>query len=113
MNISDIEKGGGFVDGTLIKKSGIWKRINKESGLLEDFQVEYFVKLSSWLEYQEVFKGIDAAKGLNPECLSIVACIRLGADGSECFTYEQAAKLDSGLFNVFRNGIAELYAAKR
>jgi len=113
MNINDIEKNGGFVDGTLIKKSGVWKRINAETGALDDFQVEYFVKLSSWLEYQEIFKGLDASKGLNPECLSIVACIRLGEDGSEQLTYEQAVRLDSGLFNVFRTGISELYAAKK
>jgi len=113
MKLEDIEKNGGFVDGTLIKKSGIWKRINAETGGLDDFEFEYFVKLSSWLEYQDIFKGLNAANGLNPECLSIVACIRLGEDGSEKLTYEQAAKLDSGLFNAFRAGISELYAAKR
>jgi len=110
MNLSDLEKNGGIVSGELVKKTGIWKRFDEEKGEFEDLEVQFFVKRSSWLEYQKVIKGHDGT--MDPECLSISACIRLGENGEEEISYELAEKLEAGLVNVFRNGIAEIYAKK-
>lgn len=110
MNLSDIEKKGGIVSGELVKKSGTWRRFDEDSGQFIEETCEFFVKRCSWLEYQTIIKGHDGS--LDPECLSISACIRLGDDGSETMPYEFAAKLDSGLVNMFRIAIAETYAKK-
>jgi hypothetical protein len=110
MKLSDIEGKGGFVDGQLVKKSGVWKRFDEEKGEFEDFEIEFFVKQSSWYEYQKILKPDG---DLHPEALAIAACIRLGDDGSEQMTYEQVTTLDSGLFNAFRIGLAEVYSAKK
>lgn len=110
MNLSDLESKGGLVSGELIKKTGTWKRFDEEKQGFVDYEVSFFVKQCSWLEYQEIMKGHDGT--MNPECLSIAACIRLGKNGEEQMTYELASKLEAGLFNVFRNGIAETFAKK-
>ena len=110
MNLSDIQDKGGFIDGKLIKKSGIWKRFDEEKGSFDDFTVEFFVKQCSWIEYQNILKG---GVQFHPEGLAIAACVRLGEDGSEQMSYEQVETLDSGLFNCFRQAVAEVYSAKK
>jgi hypothetical protein len=111
MNIEELKENGGIVSGELVKKSGVWKKYDEEKGEFVDLEVEFFVKRSSWLEYQQVIKKQDG--DLDPECLSIAACIRLGEEGEQELTYELAAKLESGLVRVFREGIAEIFQKKK
>lgn len=114
MNLSDLNKKGAFVDGALIAKTGEWKHIDPETGAFVADQVQFFVRQASYVDYRKALDripqdGITPDQGLDPEALVISACIRLG-DGTEQIPYEQAAKLESGLFKVFRDAIAEIYS---
>jgi hypothetical protein len=111
MNLGELEQNGGIVNGELVKKTGIWKKFNADTGKFEEVEVDFFVKRSSWLEYQSVLKSNEGGI-IEAELLSICACIRLGEDGSEQIPYELAEKLEAGLVNVFREGIAEIFTKK-
>lgn len=111
MKLADLEQNGGIVSGDLVPKKGIWKRFDEETQEVQDYEVDFFVKRCSWLEMQDAIKTVDGEQA-NPELLTIAASIRLGENGEEQMSYELAAKLDSGLVNVFRIGIAEVYSKK-
>lgn len=112
MNLQELEAQGGIVSGELVKKKGSLKTFNEEKQELESVEFEYFVKRSSWLEYQNILSGAEDSK-MNPELLAICANIRLGENGQEEIPYEVAERLDPSVVNAFREGLSEIFAKKR
>lgn len=114
MKLSDIEKAGGFVDPRLVPKTGTWDRVDAETGEQISTEETFFVRRVSHSHFRRVQKGINEhGQDVNPESLTIAACIRIGKDGEEGLTYEQAESLDFGLFSMFMVAIGEVYAAKK
>lgn len=114
MKLSDIEKAGGFIDTRLVAKTGTWERVDAETGEQVSTEETFFVRRVSHSHFRRVQKGINEhGQEVNPESLTIAACIRIGKDGEEGLTYEQAESLDFGLFSMFMLAIGEVYAAKK
>lgn len=113
MKLSDIEKAGGFVDTTLVAKTGAWERVDEETGETISTDETFFVRRVSHSQFRRVQKGInDSGEEVNPESLTIAACIRIGKEGEEELTYEQAEALDFGLFGMFILAIGDVYQKK-
>lgn len=114
MRLSDIEKSGGFVDTRLVAKTGTWERVDAETGDTISTEETFFVRRVSHSQFRRVQQGINSdGQAVNPESLTIAACIRIGKEGEEGLTYEQAESLDFGLFSMFMVAIGEVYAAKK
>lgn len=113
MRLSEIESGGGFVDTTLIAKTGKWDRVDPETGETISTEETFFVRRVSHSQFRRVQKGItDTGEEVNPESLTVAACIRIGKTGEEALTYDQAERLDFGLFAMFIQAIGEVYEKK-
>lgn len=104
MDLERLKQAGGLVSDELAKKQGRWERVDGEV-----FEFEFFVRRAS---YGEVRKLGITPSGLVGEALMIAACIRLGDDGSEQLTYDQAYNLDPALASVFLNAIGEEHGPK-
>ena len=120
LDLTNLEKKGAFISPELVKKTAVWKHVDKEAGdpkkgfIIED-EISFWVKQASWLEFKEAIDGIkldERGKPLNNEALSVAACVRLGEDGTQRLTYEKVSKLETQLYYIFRNAVFEVYAPK-
>jgi hypothetical protein len=111
MDLKELEEKGGIVNGELVKKVGVLQTFNEESQSMEDYEFEYFVKRSSWLEYNNILKNEENAN-FEPALLSICANIRLGENGEQVIPYEVAERLESSAVQAFSKGISEVFAKK-
>ena len=107
MDIKQLESAGGFVSDDLVPKKGIWKKVG-DDGEVEDLEISFFVRQATYAEYKRGTKNSDGLS-YDPDALLVAACIRLGADGSQTLSYEQAYRLNPALFTVFLTAIGEVY----
>lgn len=112
MKLDDLIKAGGVVDTTLVKKTKDWTRTGKNGEEVTD-EISFFVRRASHAMFKQAFiaAGKESANGLDVDQDSalIVAHIRLGEDGSESLTYEQAFSLEHNLSALFVEAINEVY----
>ena len=114
MKLSEIKQAGGFVDTTLVPKTGTWDRVDPETGEPISSEETFFVRRVSHSHFKRVQAGIgETGEELNADSLMIAACVRIGTNGEESFTYEQAEQLDVGLFAMFKTAIGEVYSPKK
>lgn len=119
MKLDDLQKNGAFVDSSLIPQQAVWQRIGAnddgEPVMVED-EVQFFVRRASHSQFKRAMAGIPegqvrAQEGLDPECLLICACIRLGENGEEQMSYEQADSLEPALFKLFIDAVNQTYGS--
>lgn len=93
MDISDIQSAGGLISDELIKRTGQWR--GKD--------VEFYVRKLAY--------G-DAARAFGGDHVSQVELIRLGLrlgpNGTQQLTYQQAYQLDTELAKLFSDAISEV-----
>ena len=107
MDIKQLESAGGFVSDDLVPKTGIWKKVG-DDGEVEDFEISFFVRQATYAEYKRGTRGGEGVE-YDPDAMLVAACIRLGPDGSQVLSYEQAYRLNPALFTVFLTAIGEVY----
>lgn len=112
MKLDDLIKAGGVVDTTLIKKTKDWTRADKNGEEVTD-EISFFVRRASHAMFKQAYMeaGKEAGVGakVDEHSALIVAHIRLGENGEEVLTYEQAFGLETNLSMLFIEGINELY----
>lgn len=108
LSLDGLTKKGGLVDSRLVPVTKVWRHYDDEAGAMVDDEVSFFVRRGSYGDFARA-KVAGEAAGVLADALMVAGCIRLGEDGSEQLTYEQAESLDAGLFGVFREAVAEVY----
>ena len=105
MNLAQLEEAGGFVSAELVKKEIEWAYTDKETGETNPVKFFVYVKRQSFGVVQETFVGTgDREKS----AAYISNSLRLGEDGCERMTYEQAYQLDPKLAYKFVAAITEV-----
>ena len=112
MKLDDLIKKGGTVDTKLIKKTADWKRPDDSGKEVVD-EVSFYVRRASHAMFKQAFTDAVAEDGskVDQDSALIVAHIRLGDDGKEALTYEQAYSLEMNLSVLFIAAINEVYQA--
>ncbi len=93
MKLAELEARGGMVDPTLVKKNITWKR-KDEDGKSEELNFDIFVRKNSFGIIDSQLRTQDER---SKSALLISNGIRLGDDGEEAISYEQAYRLDPAL----------------
>lgn len=103
MDLATLQSKGGFVPRELVKKELTWDHVGDDGEMYSDtFTV--FVAKRVFADAERVHNAPDEE---SRSAHLISALIRLGEDGSERLTYEQAYQLDPGLAVLFLNAITE------
>ena len=119
MKLADLNAQGAFVDSSLIPVTKTWLHVRAngkgEAEIAED-EVKFFVRRASHTQFKRAMAGMpegarEKVEGLDPECLLVCACIRLGDDGEEQLTYEQAESLEPALFKLFIDSVNDTYGS--
>lgn len=105
MNLSELQDLGGFVDSTPVKKRIKWK---SNSG--QEHSGDVFVVQQPYGAVEVALMGGDKDRVQGAQLISL--CIRLGPDGSEKMSYEQAYALHPALAWAFVGAINEVHAPK-
>src|SRR5690625_79102 len=99
MKIADIQQQGGFVSSELVHRTATW---NTQDG--QELSVEFFVRRAPFGAIDRVVSQLDKSQSAG----IISECIRLGDEGEETLTYEQAYALDSRLAAIFAEAVTEV-----
>jgi hypothetical protein len=108
LSLESLAGNGGIVDTRLVKVTKAWKRFDEKAGETVEDDVSFFVRRGSYGDFARTRADSEKA-GVLPDVLMVAMCVRLGEDGGEQMTYEQASSLDPSLFAVFRDAVYEAY----
>lgn len=101
MNLKELQKIG-FVDANdLIPVKRVWSHKG------EELEVDFFIVRQSYIEAERIYK-ISSDEDKSSVCQLISSMIRLGKDGKEKLTYENAEKLVPSLAMLFIDAINEV-----
>lgn len=106
-NLEALAAKGGIVDSRLVPFTKVWKHYDEALGEHVEDEVSFFVRKSSYADFART--RVTDGTGLRAEVLQVAACIRLGEEGQEQMTYEQAESLEFALFQLFMEAVAEVY----
>lgn len=105
MKLDELRARGGLVDMTLVKKNVTWRRVD-EDGKGEDVDFDIFVRKNSFgllaLANQQ------GREGMSRDAVVIANGIRLGENGEEVMTYEDAYALEPALSVVLFTAFMEV-----
>lgn len=104
MNLSDLQALGGFVDTEPVQKEVTWKGADGKENKGTVFVVRQ--------PFGAVEQALSNAADRNQAAKLISLSIRLGEDGSESMTYEQAYSLHPNLAWAFAAAMNEVNAPK-
>jgi hypothetical protein len=93
MKLAELEARGGMVDPTLVKKNITWKR-RDDDGKEEDVSFDIFIRKNSFGIIDTQLRNQDER---SKSALLISNGVRLGEEGEESISYEQAYRLDATL----------------
>ena len=108
MNLKELMAKGGFVDVAPVSKEITWDRTVDGVPLTDTFTV--FIKKQSFGAIEAIY-GNETDKSKMSKYIS--ETVRLGAEGTEEITYEQAMQLDPGLGTLLIKAINEVNGAGR
>lgn len=105
MKLDELRARGGLIDPTLVKKNVLWNKVD-EDGEIDAVNFDVFVRKNSFglldLANQE------ARNGRSRSATVIANGIRLGENGEEEMTYEDAYNLEPSLSVVLFNAFMEV-----
>ena len=89
MKLADLEKKGGIVADELVKRKAKWNGDD----------IDFYVKMLSFGDIDRTYNGSDMDASQAATLIS--KAVRLGDDGSEQLSYEQAYSLTPALATIF------------
>jgi hypothetical protein len=96
-NIAGLQSNAGLVSEDLVKRSAVWHHGG------EDNDVEFFVRRLAFGDIDRVYSREDPTNSQAAELIAMA--VRLGEDGSEQMSYEQAYQLNAGLAMLFSDHV--------
>ncbi|MAS10300.1 phage tail assembly chaperone family protein, TAC [Salinisphaera sp.] len=96
-SIREITESGGIISADLVKRSGTWRHGG------EEHEVEFYVRRLAFGDIDRVYNRDNPDASQSAELISMA--IRLGDDGDEALTYEQAYQLNAGLAMLFSDHV--------
>lgn len=93
MKLDDLKKKGAFVSNNLIKTPVEWVHIDPETNEVITDTFDIFVKKVSFGDLKRAYSD----STIESQSRLLAACVRLGEEGKEELTYEQAYQLESSL----------------
>ena len=112
MQLSDLQKTGGFVDTRLVKKTATWERFDDKTDKEVSSEVSFFVRRAGYLEVKQAAPVEGVPDGaLDPDAMMIASCIRLGTEGDEVIPYSDVLRLEPNLYRIFMGAIGEVYGS--
>lgn len=105
MKLSDLK--GAVVSGELVKKHLEWTRDVDGEEVTDTFDI--FVKRPSFGDVERIFVGGDDK---SRSAAMISACVRMGDNGEELITYDQAYQLAPSLAALFSEAIKDVQSEK-
>lgn len=105
MDLKTLRDKGAFVSPEPVRMSGEWTHWVNGDEVTEKF--EYFVVKPGFGVFERFLSSGDAEDRAQTSQM-IALCVRLGDDGAEEMTYEDAYSLDPSLASVFVEGIKKV-----
>src|SRR5690625_2333803 len=93
MKLTDLEKKGGIVSDELVKRKAKWNGDD----------IDFYVKMLSFGDIDRTYNGSDMDASQAATLIS--KSVRLGDDGSEKLTYDQAYSLTPALATIFADHV--------
>lgn len=104
MDLATLQSKGGFVPRELVSKELTWTRVDDDG----EQQTDTFSVFIAKRVFADVERIHNAPDEQSKSAHLIAALVRLGTDGSERLTYDQAYQLDPSLAACFLNAITEV-----
>lgn len=101
MDLKSLKDAGGIVPSALVKRSVTWER---DDGEVLTFDI--FVRRLSFGDVERVLQ--DEERGRSRVANLIAMAVRLGEEGSERLSYDDAFQLEPTLAKVFANAVSEV-----
>jgi hypothetical protein len=108
MDLKQLKAVGGFASSKLIPVKKIWETPDGEK-----VDIEFFVIRRSFGQAEQFYKLTQEKKDISVSSTLISEAVRLGKDGKERLTYEQAYELEPSLATLFFEGINEASSPKK
>lgn len=105
MDLNQLQNVGGFVDLTPVRKSITWTRTGSDGKTLTD-TFDVFVVQQSFGAMEKALDGINDDRLRMSKLISM--CVRLGDNGEQELTQEQAGRLTSSLGTLLANAVNEV-----
>ena len=96
MNIEDLKANGGIVESQLTQRTAYWN----------GSEITFYVRKLSFGDVDRIYNGENLDASQAAEMIS--KAVRLGDNGDEALTYEQAYSLDPNLATVFAEHVMEV-----
>jgi hypothetical protein len=106
MKLAELQEKGAFINSELVPKELLWTRVVDGEEVTDAFTVHV-----ARLSYGVFERAIGMAPQEGDRSLAaalIAAAVRLGDDGSERLTYDQAYSLEVGLATLLSNAVSEV-----
>lgn len=107
MNLKELKAAGGFVSPALVKKPITWKKADDLSGQESEITFDVWVRK---LSFGMVESLVTAPDQRSRNSALIAEAVRLGDDGKESFSYQDAYQLKPALARQLVIAIAEVNA---
>lgn len=111
MKLKDLKRRGAIITGDLVKKSVTWTHADEATGDEVDDQFDiYVVKRLTFGAFDRIWgQALDQSKA----ALLIAECVRLGDEGEERLSYDDAYRLHPGLATVFMEAVKQVHEEHR
>lgn len=107
MDLKQLQEAGGFTDPAPVKKTITWTRCDSSTdGKSKTDTFDVLVVQQSFGAMEKALEGIDDEKLRMSRLISM--CVRMGKDGTEKLSVEDASKLKPSLGTLLANAVNEV-----
>lgn len=101
MNLKELKAAGGFVPAEAVKRSVVWERAPGD-----EVTFDIYVKRLSFGSVERMLTETNENRSRSAEL--IAACVRLGENGADALTYDDAYNLEPSLAKAIGEAVREV-----